>query len=357
MATRQSTVDPAGVEQFVHTVVGELGAVLNAALVRIGDQLGLYRAMAEGDPMTPDELAQRTGTAERYIREWLAAQAAGGYVDYDTATGSYRLPAEHAAVLADEDSPVVMLGAFEMAAAVMADESLITDAFQTGEGVGWHAHDPRLYEATERFFRPTYRAHLVDAWIPALDGVEAKLRAGARVADVGCGRGASTIIMAQAYPDSEFAGFDYHAGSIEPARAAAEAAGVGDRVTFDVSGAGEFPGSDYDLVCFFDCLHDMGDPVGVCRHTRSALTPDGTVMLVEPRAGDRVEDNLNPVGRLYYCASTMLCTPGSLDQEVGVALGAQAGEARLRDVVHEAGFSRFRRAAETPFNLVLEARP
>jgi SAM-dependent methyltransferase len=259
--------------------------------------------------------------------------------------------------LAIEDSPAFMLGGFEMASAVLADEPKLAEAFRTGEGVGWHEHDHRLFGGVERFFRPGYRANLVDAWLPALDGVEEKLRSGAKVADVGCGHGASTILMAEAYPNSTFAGFDYHEESIAAAREAADAAGLGDRLTFEVAAAKEIPGSGYDLVCFFDCLHDMGDPEGALRHTKGKLADDGTVMMVEPFAGDDVEENLNPIGRVYYCASTMLCTPGSLDQEVGLALGAQAGETRLAEVAGNAGFSRFRRATDTPLNLVLEARP
>jgi SAM-dependent methyltransferase len=350
------TVDEAKLEQFVGSMVGDLGATLNTALVRIGDQLGLYRAMKGAGPLTAAELAERTGTAERYIREWLAAQAAGGYVAYDGASGRYELPPEQALALADEESPAFMLGGFQLAASVLADEPKLAEAFRTGEGVGWHEHDHRLFEGTERFFRPGYRANIIDSWIPALDGVEAKLRAGARVADVGCGHGASTLIMAREFEASTFVGHDYHEGSIDAAAAAAVAEGLGDRVSFEVAGAKDYVGSGFDLICFFDALHDMGDPVGALVHARESLAPAGTVMIVEPFAGDRVEDNLNPVGRVYYCASTMLCTPGSLDQEVGLALGAQAGEARLAEVAREAGFSHFRRAAETPLNLVLEAR-
>ena len=357
MPTTQAPVDEAKLEQFVGSVAGDLGATLNTALVRIGDKLGLYRAMSGAGPLTSQELADRTETAERYVREWLAAQAAGGFLSYDPESQRYELPPEHAMVLADEDSPVFMPGGFQMASAVLADEPKLTEAFRTGEGVGWHEHDDRLFEGCGRFFRPGYRANLVNSWLPALEGVEEKLRAGGSVADVGCGQGASTIIMAKAYPAARFSGFDYHAESIEAARRAADQAGVGDRVTFEVAGAKEYPGAGYDLVCFFDCLHDMGDPVGACRHVLETLDEDGTMMLVEPRAGESVEDNLNPVGRIYYCASTMLCTPGSLDQEVGLALGAQAGEERIGEVVREAGFSRFHRADETPFNQVLEARP
>ena len=351
-------IDEAKLEDFVHSVVGDLGATLNAALVRIGDELGLYRAMAGAGGLTPAELASRTSTHERYVREWLAAQAAGGYVEYEPETGRYTLPPEQAAALADEQSPFFMLGGFEVASACMADEPMIAEAFRTGEGVGWHEHDRRLFEGTERFFRPSYRAHLVTEWIPALDGVEERLEEGGVVADVGCGRGASTILMAQAYPQSAFVGIDYHDGSIEAARESAAEAGVAERVRFQRGTAGEYaiPAGGYDLICFFDCLHDMGDPVGAAAHALDGLSPDGAMMLVEPRAGDRVEDNLNPVGRVFYGASTLLCTPNSLDQDGGRALGAQAGEARLREVATEAGFTNFRRAAETPFNLVLEAR-
>ncbi len=357
MSSAATTIDEGKLERFIGSVVGDLGATLNTALIRIGDKLGLYRAMADAGPLSPEELAERTDTAERYVREWLAAQAAGGYVVYDPEAESYELPPEQAVALADEQSPFFLLGGFEMASAVIADEPKLADAFRSGEGFGWHEHDHQLFEGIERFFRPGYRGNLVSSWLPALDGVEAKLRAGAKVADVGCGHGASTLIMAEAYPESTFAGFDYHDGSIDAARRAAGESSAAARVEFEVAGAKDYPGSGYDLVAFFDCLHDMGDPVGALRHVRETLDGDGTVMLVEPRAGDQVEDNLNPVGRVYYCASTMICTPGSLDQEVGLALGAQAGEARLCEVAREAGFTRFRRAAETPFNLVLEARP
>jgi SAM-dependent methyltransferase len=356
MSATQAAIDEDKLHQFVGSMVGDLGATMNTALIRIGDKLGLYKAMAGAGPLTPAELAERTDTAERYVREWLAAQAAGGYVDYDPETERYELPPEQAMALADEDGPAFMLGGFQLASAVLADEPKLAEAFRTGEGVGWHEHDHRLFGGTERFFRPGYRANLVEAWIPALEGVEEKLRAGAKVADVGCGHGASTIVMAKAYPESTFIGFDYHEGSIEAAREAAEAAGVGDRASFEVASAKDYPGTEYDLVAFFDCLHDMGEPVGALSHVLGTLGEDGTVMIVEPYAGDAVEQNLNPIGRVYYCASTMLCTPGSLDQEVGLALGAQAGEARLGQVAKEAGFSRFRRATETPLNLVLEAR-
>jgi SAM-dependent methyltransferase len=356
MAT-EATLDEAKVGEFVHRVLGELGATVNAALVVIGDKLGLWQTMAESGPITPGELAERTETTERYVREWLNAQAAGGYVEYDPEDRTYTLPPEHAFVLANENSPYYMPGAFELMTASVRDEPKIREAFRSGAGVGWHEHDHGVFDGCERFFRPGYVANLVSSWIPALDGVEEKLRSGATVADIGCGHGASTVLMAEAYPNSRFAGFDYHDGSIEQARIRAAEAGLDGRVRFDVAPAAEYPGWGYDLVCTFDCLHDMGDPVGAARHVKESLHPDGTWLIVEPYAGDRVEDNLNPVGRVYYAASTLLCTPASLSQEVGLALGAQAGEARLRDVVTSAGFTRFRRAAETPFNIVLEARP
>ena len=350
-------LDEAKLHEFVGKAVGDMGAALGAALVVIGDKLGLYRAMAGAGGLTPGELAKRTGTAERYIREWLAAQAAAGYVTYDAATATYTLPPEQAFCLADESSPTFLPGGFQVAVAVIKDEHKIAEAFRTGKGVGWHEHDPGLFEGTERFFRPNYAANLVASWIPALEGVEEKLRRGARVADIGCGHGASTILLAQAYPESTFIGFDYHEPSISWARKAASRAGVAERVHFEVAASKSYPGRDYDLVAFFDCLHDMGDPVGAAKHVHGTLAPDGTWMLVEPFANDRVEQNLNPVGRVFYSASTLICTPASLAQEVGLALGAQAGEARLRDVVTAGGFRRFRRATETPFNLVLEARP
>ena len=306
--------------------------------------------------MTAGELAQKTGTMERYVREWLSAQAAGGFVTYDAATGRFTLPDEQALALAVEDSPVYLPGAYQVIASILKDEPKITEAFRTGSGVGWHEHCVDLYQGTERFFRPNYAANLVDSWIPALDGVEAKLKSGAKVADVGCGHGASTVLMAKAYPKSQFVGFDYHAPSIEFAWKLAENAGLHDRIGFQVAWAKEFPGKGYDLVAFFDCLHDMGDPVGAAAHVRQTLAPGGVWMIVEPFAHDRLEQNLNPVGRVFYSASTMICTPASLSQEVGLALGAQAGESRMRDVVTQGGFKSFRRATETPFNLVFEAR-
>jgi 2-polyprenyl-3-methyl-5-hydroxy-6-metoxy-1,4-benzoquinol methylase len=351
------SIDETKLNEFMGRAVGDIGAAISAALVLIGDQLGLYKAMAGAGALTPGELARRTQTTERYVREWLNNQAAGGYVAYDAATGRYTLPPEQATALADESSPAFLPGAFQVVAAAMKAEPRISEAFRTGGGLDWTEQDPVLFVGTERFFRSGYIGNLTSAWIPALDGVQAKLTSGARVADIGCGHGASTILMARAYPRSQFVGFDYHEASIETARRRARDAGVADRVRFEVAHAQNFPGKDYDLVACFDCLHDMADPVGAARHIRGALAPDGTWLLVEPYANDRVEANLNPVGRVFYGASTMFCVPCSLAAH-GPALGAQAGEARLRHiVVEEGGFSRFRRATETPFNIVLEARP
>jgi 2-polyprenyl-3-methyl-5-hydroxy-6-metoxy-1,4-benzoquinol methylase len=350
-------IDEAKLEQFMGQFVQDMGAAITAPLVTIGDKLGLYKAMADSEPVTPAQLAERTDCRERYVREWLCQQAASGYVEYDAADGTFRLPPEQAMALTDEDSPAFIPGAFQLLAAVVKDEPHITERFRSGEGFGWHEHDHDLFPGTERFFRPGYLANLVESWLPALDGVVEKLSAGARVADIGCGHGASTILMAKAFPASAFVGSDYHDGSIEAARAAAERAGVADRVTFEVSSAKDFGGGPFDLVCVFDALHDMGDPVGAARHVREMLAEDGTWMVVEPFAGDAIEENLNPIGRIFYGGSTMLCTPASLSQEVGLALGAQAGQQRLTEVLGEGGFSRVRRAAETPFNIVLEARP
>jgi SAM-dependent methyltransferase len=349
-------LNEAKLHEFVMKSVGEMGAAMNAALIVIGDKLGLYKAMAGAGPMTSAEVAAKTETTERYVREWLAAQAAGGLVTYDAASGRYTLPPEQAFAMADESSPVFLPGFFQVVAACMKDEPKISEAFRTGKGMGWHEHDAGLFSGTERFFRPNYRAHLVKEWIPALGDTEAKLKAGAKVADVGCGLGTSTILMAQAYPKSSFVGTDYHGASIEMAREAAKKAGVADRVKFEVAKAKDYPGSGFDLVAFFDCLHDMGDPEGAARHVLETLAPNGAWMIVEPFAHDKLEDNLNPIGRVFYAASTMLCTPASLAQEVGLALGAQAGEGRLAKILKSAGFKSVRRAAETPFNIVLEAR-
>jgi 2-polyprenyl-3-methyl-5-hydroxy-6-metoxy-1,4-benzoquinol methylase len=359
MATieQPAALDPEKLEQFVFRAVDEVGATLNTALVVIGDKLGLYRALADGGPSTPAELAERTGTAERYVREWLNAQAAGGYVTYDADSGRYTLPPEQTLALTDSDSPAFLPGFFQLALGSVIDSPRIETAFRNGSGFGWHEHVHDVHDGCERFFRPGYNANLISAWLPALDGVVEKLERGANVVDVGCGHGSSTILMAQAFPQSTFVGTDYHEGSIATARDRAEAAGVADRVRFEVVPASSYSGKGYDLVTMFDCLHDMGDPIGAARHVRETLAANGTWLIVEPAAGDRVEENLNPVGRIFYSASTLICTPASRSQEVGLALGAQAGEARLRQVVTEAGFTRFRRATETPFNLVLEARP
>jgi SAM-dependent methyltransferase len=341
---------------FVGQVVGDWGALASAPLVVLGDRLGLYRAMADGEPVTAGQLAGRTGTAERYVAEWLAAQAASGYAVYD-GDGRYHLDPEQAVALTDETSPACVLGGFQAFISAVQVMPRLADAFRTGDGVGWHEHDAGLFSGTARFFRTGYAANIATSWLPALEGVAAKLTTGARVADVGCGFGYSTVLMAQAYPASTFTGYDYHPESIEAARKNATDAGVADRVHFEVAGASDFPGRDLDLITYFDCLHDMGDPVGALSHARQALAADGTIMLVEPFAHDDVAANLNPLGRLFYSISTLVCTPASLAQDVGRGLGAQAGEARLRDVARSAGFSRFRRATETPFNLVLEVRP
>src|SRR3954447_11832960 len=355
--TTASAIDEQRLEAFMGRFVADMGAAATAPLVLIGDKLGLYKAMRDGEPVTPAALAERTGTHERYVREGLCQQAASDYVQYDAETATFRLPPEQALALAEDDSPVFIPGAFQLLSAMLHDEPAITERFRSGDGMGWHEHHPDLFEGTERFFRPGYVAHLLPEWIPALDGVEARLDAGIRVADIGCGHGASTILLAEAFPRSTFVGTDYHEASVEAAGRAAERARVSDRVTFAVGSAKELSGGPYDLVCVFDALHDMGDPVGAARHVRSQLADDGTWLVVEPMAGDHVEDNLTPVGRVFYAGSTLLCTPASLSQEVGLALGAQAGEERLAEVLRQGGFSRVRRAAETPFNLILEARP
>lgn len=356
-ASASGALDPQRLEAFINKMVGDMGAAVSGALVVLGDRLGLYKALAAEGPMTSAELAAATGTSERYVREWLSAQAAADYVTFNADTRKFFLTPEQALVFANEEAPTFMAGGFEVLQAMWRDEPRIEQAFQSGEGVGWHEHDACLFRGTERFFRPGYNAHLVAEWLPSLEGVVQKLTAGAQVADVGCGHGASTILMAQAFPNSRFTGFDYHPASIERARERAAEAGVGDRARFVVAAAKDYPGAGFDLVCIFDALHDMGDPVGAARHIRETLKPDGTFMLVEPFAHDELSDNLNPIGRLFYSASTMLCTPASLSQEVGLGLGAQAGEARMKAVAQEAGFARFRRAAETPFNLVFEVRP
>lgn len=349
-------VDEAKLQEFMGKMLGDLGGAVGGALVIVGDKLGLYKAIAAAGPINSVELAERTATSERYVREWLAAQAAAGYLQYDAAAQRYSMTPEQELVFAAEGSPAFMLGAFQFIGAIWRDEPKLTEAFRSGRGVGWHEHDPSLFRGTERFFRAAYAAHLIAEWIPALAGVREKLERGVAVADVGCGCGASTVLMAKAFPNSSFVGFDYHQPSLDRAGEAAQEAGVAN-VRFERALAKDYPGKDYALVAFFDCLHDMGDPAGAAAHVRSTLAADGTWMIVEPFAHDAVEANLNPVGRIMYSASTMICTPASKAQEVGLALGAQAGEKRIREVVSAGGFSRFRRATETPFNLVFEARP
>ena len=353
--TETSLIDQQKLEAFLGKVVDDFGAALSSALVYIGQKLGLYKAMAEGEPVTPAELAQRTGTVERYVREWLINQAAGGYVEYDPNTGRYRLPPEQAVALTDETSPFFVAGGFYVVKAMLRAEGRITEAFRKGGGMLWGEHDPDLFVGTERFFRPSYTAHLVSEWIPALTGVEAKLKKGGKVADIGCGHGASTIIMAKAYPNSHFVGFDNHEPSIQRARKAAAEAGVGDRITFEVAQASSFPNGTYDLVAFFDCLHDMGDPVGAMKRAYETVATDGSVLIVEPMAGETIEENFNPIGRTFSAASTLCCTANSMALN-GPALGTVTSEKILRDVIRAGGFTQFRRAAETPFNRIFEAR-
>jgi SAM-dependent methyltransferase len=350
-------IDQDRLMQILGKAVAEIGCAMNGPLVLLGERLGLYKAMAGAGPITSGELAAKTGTNERYVREWLAAQAAGEIVQYDPGTRAFTLSNEYALLLADENGPAYLPAAYEIMKALVMDEARLEEAFRTGEGVGWDEHHPCLFSGTRRFFRPAYLNNLVQSWLPALDGIVDTLKTGGSVADVGCGHGASTLIMAEAFPKSRFRGFDYHEDSIRAARDAAEAAGVGERCSFEVASSKAYPGSNYDLVAFFDCLHDMGDPVGAAAHVLKSLKRDGTWLIVEPFANDELENNLNPAGRVFYSASTMICTPASKSQEVGLALGAQAGEKRLREVVTAGGFTRFRRAAETPFNLVFEARP
>ena len=350
-------IDENRVEAFVLRILDEVGAAMNVPLTVIGDRLGLYKAMGDSRPLTSDELAERTGTHERYVREWLAGQAAGGYVEYDPEAGTYRLPPEHAVVLADESSPMFQGGMFRSASAAMLAQDHVAERFVTGDGLGWHEHHHDLFEGTAEVFGVAYRALLVQEWIPALEGVEAKLQHGALVADVGCGHGISTVLMAEAYPQSTFVGFDYHEASIEKARHLAAMAGVEDRVRFELATATDFPGWGYDLVACFDALHDMGDPAATAAHVWSALAEGGTWMVVEPSAGDAVEENFNPLGRIRYGFSTLVCTPGSLSQPGRAGLGTLAGEQRLAEVIRAGGFAQVRRAAETPFNMVLEARP
>jgi len=348
-------IDEARLNEFLGKFVGDLGATMAAGNVVVGDRLGLYKALADG-PLGPQELAERTGTAPRYVDEWLRGQAAGGYVEYDPATGKYSLTEEQAFVLTNPDGAVFAPGAFQLAVATLRSEPQVTAAFRSGSGVAWHTHDDQVFDGVERFFRPGYSANLTTSWLPALDGVQDKLRRGANVADVGCGHGASTVLMAAEYPATTVVGSDYHAESIATARKRASEHGLDDRVRFDVSTAQSFTGGPYDLVTTFDALHDMGDPLGVARHVLDQLAEDGTWMIVEPFAGATVGDNLNPVGRVMYSFSTFLCVPNALSQEGGYSLGAQAGEEPIRRLATDAGFSRFRRVAETPFNIVYEAR-
>ncbi len=350
------TVDEAKLHDLLGRVVVDVGGTFQALSAILGDRLGLYRALLSVMPASPADVAREAGVGERYVREWLSAQAAGGYVTYDPESERFSLTEEQAFVLADPNG-MQAAAAFLVPVATATNIDRITEAVRTGAGFPWHAHDPALFEGTERFFRPGYVANLVSSWIPALDGVEDKLRAGARVADIGCGHGSSTLLLAAAYPASQIVGFDYHTPSVEQARRRAVDAGLADRVSFEAASAADFPGEGYDLVAIFDALHDMSDPLTAARHVRETLADDGTLLLVEPYANDRLEDNLNPVGRLYYGASTVICVAHSMTEEPRTALGAQAGEGRLAELLHEAGFSHVRRATETAFNMVLEARP
>lgn len=349
-------MDMSKVEQFAGQVVSDISATFSGVMTNIGHKLGLYKAMAGAGPITSQILADKTGTYERYVREWLNNQTAGGYVVYNAETNAYTLPDEHIPVLVDDESPLFLVPALDVASSLWLDEDKVADVFRSGAGIAWSDHHHRLFCGSEALFRPGYKAHLTSTWIKSLDGVEDKLKAGAKVADVGCGHGASTIVLAQEYPNSTFYGFDNHKESVEIARQRAKDAGVNGNIHFSVANAKDFSESDFDLICFMDCLHDMGDPVGAAQHAKQSLKANGTVLLVEPAAGDTVNDNINPVSRLYYAASTAVCTPCSLSQEVGLALGAQAGEKRLSDVMKDAGFNKLRRASETPFNIVLEAK-
>lgn len=350
-------IDQQKLDELLGKAINDFGATFHSALVVIGDKLGLYKTLAESGELTSDQLADKTDTNRRYVREWLASQVAGGYITYHPESDKYSLSDEQAFILADETSPAFVPGAFQVAVAAARIEPKLQNAFRTGEGIGWHEHDKGLFQGTERFFRPNYANNLVSSWIPSLEGVVMKLKRGALVADVGCGHGASTLLMAKSYPESKFVGFDYHKPSIREAKNKAKKEGLSDRVSFEVATAKDYPGNDYDLVTVFDCLHDMGDPAGAATHILNSLKKNGAWMIVEPFANDRLEDNLNPIGRAFYSVSTLVCTPCSMSQEVGTALGAQAGEARLRDVVMKGGFTRFRKATQTPFNLVFEARP
>lgn len=355
MTTGTQAIDENKLQDFMGKMVGDLGAGISSALVVTGQNLEMYQALEKYGPLTADRLAERTGTAPRFILEWASNQAASGYIQYDPENSNFYLTPEQAAVFADEESPFFMAGGFYSIASVFADELKIREAFKTGEGVSWGAHDSCLFCGVAKFFKPTYKANLLQSWIPALDGVQEKLQRGAKVADVGCGYGHSTLIMAQAFPNSRFYGFDFHAPSIKKAQDMAKEKGI-TNVTFEVAKAKDFPGENYDLVTFFDCLHDMGDPAGASQHVYTKLAKDGTWMIVEPFAHDTLKKNLSPVGRVYFAFSTTVCTPSSLSQEVGAALGAQAGEKKLREVVTSGGFTQFRRATETPFNLILEVK-
>lgn len=345
-------------EAFLGQFVSDFGAMASGVMIAIGYRLGLYKTMKDAGPLSSEQLAQKTDTAERYVREWLNNQVAGNYIQYNSDNDTYQLPPEQAMVLANEESPFYLVpGMVEGIPSLWADEDKVIKAFKTGEGIGWHQHDHRLFYGTEYTFKPGYKAYLANSWIPAMEGVEEKLIKGAKIADIGCGHGASTIAMAEAYPNSKFWGFDYHIESVETARQRAKEVGVEDRVSFEVFSAKDFPGDNYDLICFMDCFHDLGDPLGAAEKAFKALKKDGTLMLVEPYAGDQLEDNINPVGRMFYAFSTTICCANSLSQEVGAALGAQAGEEKLGDIVKQAGFTQFRKATETPFNLILEAKP
>lgn len=347
-------------ENILHELLGkvvtEMGAAANGPLITIGDKLGLYKTLSESNSMSSQQLANATDTAERYVREWLSAQAASGYIDYDANSNTFSMTPEQTAVFGNNKSPVFMTGAFNVISSLYHDEAKIENAFKTGEGVSWGDHNNCLFCGTEKFFSPSYEGNLIDNWLPALVGVVEKLKKGAKVADIGCGHAASTIIMAKAFPNSTFIGYDYHSKSIDQAKERAKDAGV-INISFEVATAKNYSGKDFDFICFFDCLHDMGDPVGACAHTKAALKPNGTCMIVEPFAKDSLAENLNPVGRAFYAFSTMLCVPCSLNQEVGKALGAQSGEKLLKEVITKGGFTRFKRATQTPFNLILEARP
>jgi SAM-dependent methyltransferase len=355
--TDTATPDPEKLNKFVGKFIGDLGAAVHGSTVVLGDRLGLYKALNVPGGLTSQELAERTETKERFVREWLSAQVASEYICFDAASGRFFLSPEQAFTLTNEAGPAFFPGAFYVAASAYKDEPKIVEAFQSGKGIGWHEHHPDLFSGTSKFFRPGYMVNLVPSWLPALEGIVPRLERGARVADVGCGFGHSTLLMAAAFPKSEFFGFDYHAFSIDAARSGAALERAVERVHFEVATAQKFPGKDYDLITFFDCLHDMADPVGAARHVRATLKPDGVWMVVEPFAGDSLSENITPVGRTFYSASTMICTPAALSEDGGAGLGAQASDRQIRAVAEAGGFSRFRRATETPFNRIFEIRP